>query len=147
MLKQHSKANLSAQPEFGGAGVAKVSSPAGNSTAPPNTPTSTAESSIDRIAAGLHQDLPLATLTYLNGDESPGWTVENLTIHQLHVYLAGPVDRDYVIPTGRPLLIDLPPGTYRIAADVSDPSIAPFYGVREIPSGARWNSQFVIVPR
>lgn len=99
---------------------------------------------IDRIAGGTHQELPPPTQTSLAPGQNPGWTIENATGYQLHLYLSGPTERDYVIPNGNSVNIDLPAGDYRIAADVSDKSVIPFYAVRKLDANVRWTSHFYI---
>jgi|SRR5271157_834637 len=101
-------------------------------------------SQIDRIANGAHQDLPGPTQTSTARGQNPGWSIENATGYQLHLYLSGSSERDYVIPNGKSINIDLPPGTYRIGADVSNKSVMPFYAVRQLDPDARWTSHFYI---
>lgn len=104
-------------------------------------------SAIDRIAKGSHQELPVPTQASTTPGESPGWLIENATGYQLHLYLSGPIEHDYVIQNGSSISIDLPPGDYRIAADVSDKSVLPFYAVRQLNATTRWQSHFYIAPR
>ncbi|MGA2903487.1 MAG: hypothetical protein ABSD98_06635 [Candidatus Korobacteraceae bacterium] len=99
---------------------------------------------IDRIANGAHQDLPAPVQTPIARGQNPGWSIENATGYQLHLYLSGPAERDYVIPNGNSINVDLPPGTYRIAADVSNKAVIPFYAVRQLNANARWTSHFYI---
>jgi hypothetical protein len=101
-------------------------------------------SQIDRIANGAHQDLPVPTQTSTTRGQNPGWSIENATGYQLHMYLSGPSERDYIIPNGKSINIDLSPGTYRIAADVSNKGVIPFYAVRQLDSNVRWTSHFYI---
>ena len=76
--------------------------------------------------------------------QSTGWDVKNNTGHTLHVYLAGPVNRDFLIPAGESRDFDVPAGSYRIAADVPSSSIVPFYADRTLPADSRWESNFYI---
>jgi len=99
-------------------------------------------SQIDRIANGAHQELPAPTQSSLASGQSAGWSVENATGYELHLYLSGPVERSYVIASGGPIAVDLPPGSYRIAADVSH-GVLPFYAVRQL-GDARWSSHFYL---
>jgi hypothetical protein len=55
-----------------------------------------------------------------------------------------PLLRDYVIPNGNSFAIDLPPGSYRIAASVSGKNVIPFFAVRQLNTNARWTSHFYI---
>ncbi|MGA2902899.1 MAG: hypothetical protein ABSD98_03650 [Candidatus Korobacteraceae bacterium] len=104
----------------------------------------TISSQIDRIANGSHQALPAPLQSSLAPGQNPGWSIENATGYQLHLYLSGPAERDYVIPNGNSINVDLPPGIYRIAADVSSKSVIPFYAVRQLNVNARWTSHFYI---
>jgi len=60
------------------------------------------------------------------------------------LYLSGPTEGDYVIANGDSVNIDLPPGSYRIAAEVSNKGVTPFYAVRQLNADTRWNSHFYI---
>jgi hypothetical protein len=102
------------------------------------------QSAIDAIAQGAHQDLPQPEQTQVGPGQSAGWSIKNATAHQIHLYLSGPIQRDYVIPPGNSIAIDLPPGNYRIAADVPDQSVIPFYAVRQLNANIRWSTQFYI---
>jgi hypothetical protein len=113
----------------------------------PQSTASSIESAIDKITQGAHQELPPPVQTRVSPGQNPGWSIENATAYQLHLYLSGPVERDYVIPQGSSIAIDLPPGSYRIAAEVSDKSVIPFYAVRQLNANARWSSHFYIAPR
>ncbi|MGA2903179.1 MAG: hypothetical protein ABSD98_05085 [Candidatus Korobacteraceae bacterium] len=113
----------------------------------PQSSASSVESAIDKITQGAHQELPPPVQTQVSPGQNPGWSIENATAYQLHLYLSGPVERDYVIPQGSSIAIDLPPGSYRIAAEVSDKSVIPFYAVRQLNANARWSSHFYIAPR
>lgn len=108
---------------------------------------SSIESAINKITQGAHQELPPPVQTQVSPGQNPGWSIENATAYQLHLYLSGPVERDYVIPQGSSIAIDLPPGSYRVAAEVSDKSVIPFYAVRQLNANARWSSHFYIAPR
>jgi hypothetical protein len=99
---------------------------------------------VDRIANGTHQELPAPTETSVAAGQNPGWSIENATGYQLHLYVSGPVERDYAIPNGNSFTIDLPPGNYRIAATVSASNVIPFYAVRQLNLNARWTSHFYI---
>ena len=99
---------------------------------------------IDRIAKGSHQELPPPTQTPTALGQSPGWTIENATGYQLHLYLSGPTEHEYVIPNGNSINLDLPPGSYRMAAEVSSKNVTPFYALRQLDSGTRWKSKFYI---
>jgi hypothetical protein len=110
----------------------------------PSANVDSVDAAINRIAGGTHQELPAPMQSPVTTGQNPGWAIENGTGYALHLYLSGPVVRDYVIPTGQSISIDLPPGNYRIAADVPDPSVLPFYALRVLPSGIRWTSHFYI---
>jgi hypothetical protein len=102
----------------------------------------TISAQIDRIASGAHQELPAPILNSLAPGQSPGWSIENGTDYDLHLYLSGPVERSYAIAGRGSIEVDLPPGNYRIAADVSH-GVLPFYAVRQLGS-TRWKSHFYI---
>jgi hypothetical protein len=104
-------------------------------------------SAIDKIAQNPHQDLPQPTQSAVAQGQSPGWSIQNATVYRLHLYLSGPVQRDYVIPQGNSITIDLPAGSYRVAAEVSDKRIIPFYAVRQLNINTRWKSHFYIAPQ
>ncbi|HUI43562.1 MAG TPA: hypothetical protein VL523_16495 [Terriglobia bacterium] len=101
-------------------------------------------STIDRISRGSHQELPEARSTTAAADQGAGWDVTNNTEYQLHVYFSGPVDRELLVPAGKSRSVDMPPGTYRIAATVTNSSVDPFYGSRTLPGQTRWKSSFHI---
>jgi hypothetical protein len=113
-------------------------------TQPSSVDTDKVRSAIDRIANGSHQELPSPTQTSTAPGQNPGWTIENATGYQLHLYLSGPTERDYVIENSGSINLDLPPGSYRIAADVSSKSVIPFYAVRQLNADTRWKSHFYI---
>jgi hypothetical protein len=106
--------------------------------------TSAIQQEIDRVAQGTHQDLPPPVQTSLSPGQNPGWTIENATGYQLNLYLSGPAERHYAIANGESINIDLPPGSYRIAADVSSGGVTPFYAVRQLNADTRWKSHFYI---
>ena len=97
---------------------------------------------IEQIANGAHQQLPPPTQTPLAPGQTSGWSIKNATGYELHLYLSGPVERSYVIVDGGNIAVDLPAGSYRIAADVGH-GVLPFYAVRQL-GDARWSSHFYI---
>jgi hypothetical protein len=124
-----------------GAGAA-----AANANALPKTATSIGQQ-IDHIAHGQHQELPQPTTTSTTQGQNSGWTVENATGYLMNLYLSGPTEMHYKISNGGSINIDLPPGMYRIAVDVSDTSVKPFYGVKQLDVNARWIYHFYIAPQ
>lgn len=104
----------------------------------------TIQAQIKRIAQGEHQQLPEPTQSYVLPGQKPGWTIENATGFQLHLYLTGPAARDYIIPSGKSIDIDLPPGSYRIAVDLSSKSVLPYYSERQLNDDMRWKLRFYI---
>ena len=128
--------------------ILMVSSGAGSTDThqvlPSSTDADNVRSAIDRIANGAHQDPPVPTQTSTARGQNPGWSIENVTGYQLHLYLSGPTERDYVIENGKSINIDLAPGSYRIAADVSSKSVIPFYAVRQLNADTRWKSHFYV---
>jgi hypothetical protein len=97
---------------------------------------------IDRIAKGAHQEFPAPTESSLEPGQAAGWSIKNATEYDLHLYLSGPTARSYVITSGGSITVDLPSGSYRIAADVGH-GVLPFYAVRRL-GDARWSSHFYI---
>jgi hypothetical protein len=104
----------------------------------------TIRTQIDRIAQGSHQELPAPKQSSLAPGQTPGWSIQNATGYELHLYLSGPVEHSYVIANGSSVAVDLPAGSYRIAADVGH-GVLPFYAVRQL-GDARWSSHFYIAP-
>jgi hypothetical protein len=102
------------------------------------------DAEIDKIARGPHQDLPHPTESAVGPGQETGWSIENATGYELHLYVSGPARHSYVIPQGGSIAITLPPGNYRIAADVSASSVVPFYAVRQLMPSTRWSSHFYI---
>ena len=131
--------------EPGFCGETKQASETADTSNPPKAQTeSSIQAHIDQIAAGAHQELPQPVQTSITAGQSPGWSIENATGYQLHLYLSGPAERDFVIQNGGSINIDLPPGSYRIAAEVSNKAVKPFYAVRQLDVNARWSSHFHI---
>lgn len=124
--------------------VARRDFPGPNPASVQGSTADTVSSAIERIANGQHQELPQPIQVPLTAGQTPGWLIENATAYQLHLYLSGPVQHSYVIQTGGAMTIDLPPGSYRIAADVPDKSVLPFYAVRQLNADTRWKSHFYI---
>jgi hypothetical protein len=116
------------------------------SSGSPGSHSSSIRSNIDQIAGGVHQALPPPTQSPLSLGQHPGWDIENATGYQLHLYLSGAAEREYVIPNGNSISIDLPPGAYRIAARVSSGGVKPFYATWQLGANARWSYQFYIAP-
>lgn len=46
---------------------------------------------IDRIAKGAHQELPAPARTSATPGQNPGWSIENSTGYQVHLYLSAPL--------------------------------------------------------
>lgn len=100
-------------------------------------------SAIDKVSQGPHQELPPPAQSSAVG-QGPGWTFENASGQQLVLYLSGPTQRQYKVSNGQTILMKLFPGTYRIAVEVSDTSVLPYYAVRQLSSDTRWKSTFHI---
>ncbi len=109
-----------------------------------SSPEESVSSAIDRISHGRYQELPAPRSSTASEDQKMGWSVTNDTDYTLHVYLNGPVSREISIPSGETRSLDIPAGSYRIAASVNDPNVDPFYGRRTLPEGTRWTSTFHI---
>jgi hypothetical protein len=113
-------------------------------SAPADDRETSVRSTIDRIGRGPHQELPATRSLGAPEGQGAGWDITNNTRYKLHVYVSGPVDREVTIPAGESETLDMPPGSYRIAASVDDSSVAPFYGNRTLPERVRWRSSFLI---
>jgi len=70
--------------------------------------------------------------------------IRNETSYTLHLLMSGPVDRRLDLPPGGSSSIDLPPGSYRVAARADSGSVRPFYGVQVLEVGIEYTSQFYI---
>jgi len=112
--------------------------------AEPTSGGDTIDAAIDSIARGPHQDLPQQSAQRLAPGERTGWSVENGTGYDVQLYVSGPEKQQFAIPNGGSITINLIPGTYRIAATVSDVAVKPFYAVRQLEGQTRWASHFYI---
>jgi len=70
--------------------------------------------------------------------------LRNDTSYPLHVLMSGPVDRRVDLAPGGSASIELPPGSYRVAARVDAAAVQPFYGVQVLEAGIEYTSQFFI---
>jgi DNA-directed RNA polymerase subunit RPC12/RpoP len=100
---------------------------------------------ISAIRAGRHAQLP-------QGEGSPaelgGQTVinvQNSTGYELYFYISGPTSRQITLSAGVTRPINIPPGSYDVAAKVSDPRVTPFYGRHNYAANAEYSEQLYIV--
>jgi len=67
------------------------------------------------------------------------------TTSVLTVYLSGPSAQKQVIQPHARVPVTLPPGVYKLAGELADKSVLPFFAVRNYSGGE--TEQFHIVPR
>jgi len=133
-----------------GASVSTDSLSAGSADANPTNTSDGIDSIRDqiiRVEQGRHNNLPAATASPLGTSASSGSirrTVENGTAYTLIVLFGGPVEQRIVLGPGRTEQVELPPGTYKVAAHVSAPSVLPFFGVQIYSAGQEYTSHFYI---
>lgn len=99
---------------------------------------------IGRIQAGQHSAMPQAQALGGIGSGSPRLTIENGTPYALNVYLSGPEKRSVSIPAGGTSVVDLQAGAFKLAAEIPDSSVIPFYGEQTFSSGTAYMEKFYI---
>lgn len=100
---------------------------------------------IGRIRNGQHADLPRSQgrpTQGLNGASE--YAVENSTDYVLTILMSGPSPQRVQIPPHAIQSIRVTPGTYEIAARVSDPSVIPYYGTESFSRDFQHPTQFYI---
>lgn len=115
---------------------------------PGSVPTQTdIRGEIDSIArSGQYSPLPDAQLGIAKNPNATTATriIRNDTMYALHLLMSGPVDRKLDLPPNGSISIELPPGSYRVAARVDSSGVQPFYGVQVLEVGIDYTSQFYI---
>lgn len=102
---------------------------------------------IDSIArSGQYSPLPNPQVSGAgdSGRTTARRIIRNDTAYALHLFMSGPADRKLDLPPGGSSMIDLPAGSYRVAARVDASNVKPFYGVQILESGIEYTSQFFV---
>jgi tetratricopeptide (TPR) repeat protein len=104
------------------------------------------KSEIESIeSAGQSLPLPEPVVSDRVGDGSNvSRTLDNKTPYILTVLLTGPIDKRIVLPAGTKQTFEIPPGRYKVAAQLLAPDFPPLFGVQEYVSGHDYKSDFVI---
>jgi hypothetical protein len=116
-----------------------VSPPSKVATVPGN-PTDVA-GSVARIEQSAHLNLPPLS-------PGPGIgpiTIRNDTVSTLTVYLTGPTFQRQVILPRSSVTVTMNPGVYKLAGELDDKSVLPFFGVRNYSGGE--TERFYLAPR
>jgi hypothetical protein len=96
---------------------------------------------IGRIQASSHASLP----ELQPGSGAGPLTIENETAASLTIYFSGTTDWKEIIPPHSSTHVSLNPGVYKVAGELSDKSVTPFFGVRSYSGGE--TERFYIAPR
>jgi peptidyl-prolyl cis-trans isomerase A (cyclophilin A) len=102
---------------------------------------------VARIERGQHSDLPPPVASSARAGDSSGAvrrTVANGTSYTLTVMFDGPVARRITLAPGATQQLQLPPGTYKVAARVPAPNVLPFFGEQSYSEGQGYTSHFYI---
>ena len=91
------------------------------------------QNAIDRIAASQHSSLPPVQAGAGDGPI----VLQNKTSSTLTVYFSGVDKRQEVIPPLGVVTLTLKPGPYKVAGELSDKSVRPFFGVRIYSGGEK----------
>jgi len=102
------------------------------------------DDAIDRIRGGQYAPMPPAQASVGSGSGSPRLTIENDTQYELRVYLSGPETHSVSIPAGGSSVLDLTIGTFKLAAEIPNSSILPFYGEQTFNNGTAYMEKFYI---
>jgi tetratricopeptide (TPR) repeat protein len=102
------------------------------------------DDAIRRIRGGRYSPMPQAQASGGSGSGSPRLSIENATQYVLQVYLSGPETRSVSIPAGGSSVIDLQTGAFKLAAEIPNSSILPFYGEQTFSSGTAYVEKFYI---
>ncbi len=102
------------------------------------------DDAIGRIRGGQYSPMPPPQVFATGGAGSPKLTIENSTQYELHVYLSGPETRSISIPAGGTSVLDFQPGTFKLAAEIPNSSIIPFYGEQTFNNGTAYVEKFYI---
>jgi hypothetical protein len=98
---------------------------------PPTSSAPDVAAAVSRIEGSAHMTLaPIQP-----GSGSGPITIENGTPFALTVYLSGPSSQKQLIAAHASLPLTLSPGVYKLAGEVSDKSVLPFFAVRTYSGG------------
>jgi tetratricopeptide (TPR) repeat protein len=103
-----------------------------------------ADEAIGRIRAGRYAPMPAAQASAGSAVGSPRLTIENATQYELHVYVSGPQARSFSIQAGASTVVDLAAGTFRLAAEIPNSSVLPFYGEQTFNNGTAYVERFYV---
>ena len=106
--------------------------------------TRSVDDEIRRISSGQYAPMPPAQASVGTGSGSPRLTIENGTQYEIHVYLSGRETRSVSVQPGATSVLDLPAGAFRLAAEIPNSSIMPFYGEQTFSSGVTYVEKFYI---
>jgi hypothetical protein len=104
----------------------------------------TPEQAINSIRNGPHAAMPPAQTTGKIAGPATNMTITNNTLYMLWVYMTGPMSKTIQIPANGSQSVSLTPGTYQVGANVSNPSVVPFYGEQNYGSGTQYSETFYI---
>jgi hypothetical protein len=102
---------------------------------------------IAKIRNGRNAPMPAAQPSAANLGGQTGMVVENGTSYALSLFLSGPVSQKIQIAAGGSQTITLSPGSYEIAASVSNSSVIPFYGKEVFGANTQYSEKFYIGSR
>jgi hypothetical protein len=102
------------------------------------------DDAIGRIQGGQYSPMPQAQVSGGSGSGSPRLTIENGTQYDIQVYLSGPETRSVPVPAGGTSVLDLPAGSFKLAAEIPNSSIMPFYGEQNFNNGNAYIEKFYI---
>lgn len=102
------------------------------------------DEAIGRIRAGRYAPMPAAQASARSGLGSPRLTIENGTQYELRVYLSGPAARSVSIQAGASAVLDLAAGSFKLAAEIPNSSILPFYGEQTFNNGTAYVERFYV---
>ena len=88
--------------------------------------------------------MPAAQATATNLDGQTAMAVENATSYTLTVLLSGPASQRITLAPNTSQSVTLTPGSYEIAASVSNPSVTPFYGKEAFGANTLYSEKFFI---
>jgi hypothetical protein len=104
-----------------------------------------AEQEIESIRNGPHEPMPAAqatTMSSLGGQTS--MEITNSTDYALYFYVAGPISQSIQLAPHTSQSLSVAPGSYTIAAKVSDAAVIPFYGTEHCVPNTQYSHNFYI---
>ena len=102
---------------------------------------------IQKIRNAPHAAMPPAQAAPAPLGGQTSMTVENGTGYVLYLYLSGPNTQTLQIAAGSSQTLAVSPGSYEIAAKVSDPSVMPFYGRDDYAANTQYSHHFYVSSR